>query len=125
MFVLAALLLFSVAGKMADQARVNNAGRGNDTVTITRLQNGLSGTMRLNGTDVPLTNVTESDGFISFSTTFPIGLADLQTHPLEPSERALLSGDPDGAVVAQSCVAQPQQRAGLHAFLFPQARSWP
>src|SRR4030095_14957568 len=45
--------------------------RGQGTITIRQNGNALAGTMRLNGTDVPLSNISENGGIISFSAPAP------------------------------------------------------
>ena len=83
------LLLLSFAGATVEQTLSGASSQGQGTVIITRSGNALSGVMRLNGTDVPLANVAESDGFISFSTTFPVALASgSQTRMAPPGSDA-------------------------------------
>ncbi len=54
-----------------EQIPPGGAARRQGTLTVTRSGNALAGTIRVDGTDVPLSNVRESDGIISFSTTMP------------------------------------------------------
>jgi hypothetical protein len=69
--ILGFLLCFSLAGAVVEHTlRVSPPGQ--DTLTITREGTALTGVLRLNGVDLPLTNVRESNGFVSFSTAFPL-----------------------------------------------------
>ena len=61
------LLMFGFAGAITEKSAHGVSSYGNNTVIITRSTTQFSGVMRLNGTDIPLTNVSESNGFISFS----------------------------------------------------------
>src|SRR5262245_22627745 len=45
--------------------------RAPGTITITRNGNALAGTMNLGGTEVPLSNVSDAQGIISFSAPLP------------------------------------------------------
>jgi len=54
-----------------EQIPPGGAARRQGTLTVTRSGDALAGTMRVGGTDVPLSNVRESGGIISFSTTMP------------------------------------------------------
>src|SRR5688572_15271883 len=54
-----------------EQIPPGGAARRQGTLTVTRNGNALAGTMRLDDADVPLSNVRESGGIISFSATLP------------------------------------------------------
>ena len=80
-FIMGLLLLFSLAGATIEKTVSDASAQRQDTVIITRNEDVLSGVMRLNGTDVPLTDVRESNGFIAFTTTFPVSLASVLRTP--------------------------------------------
>jgi hypothetical protein len=69
--ILGLLLCFSLAGAVVEHTLRVSPPR-QDTLTITREGTELTGVLRLNGVDLPLTNVSESNGFVSFSTGFPL-----------------------------------------------------
>ena len=75
-FIVGALILFSFAGAIFERNLPAASIYGQDTLIITRNSHALSGVMRLNGSDVPLANITESNGLISFSATFPVTLGN-------------------------------------------------
>src|SRR5262245_17033112 len=54
-----------------EQVPPGGTPRRSGTLVVTRNGNALTGTMRLEGTTVPLSNVSESDGIISFTARIP------------------------------------------------------
>lgn len=102
-FIVGSLLLFSLAGVIIEKTFSGASPQGQDTVIITRNGNVLSGVMRLNGTDIPLTDVRESNGFLSFTTTFPVTLASVSHTPATRTRP-----DTEGDRVAKKPTDQPE-----------------